>query len=383
VGRGTEEEHVVMVTRHPTGQDLICLVCGKQAQDIDHVVNRGSGGSKERDIPTNKVPLCRECHDLKTVGRIETRIRAGEFEDGYRWFTYSWNRTGSSVEITIAVEVSQRYKCLVKSDSVLSDGAEAAEGSGAQAGSEDGGLKGAAFESPVPPVSTKASSAPSPSAGSKEESDGMGDDGLGVHGSGSRGDISGGGVGEPTETSPPNKPPATSRDSAPNDSQHRPVLHSDGSLTHEQRVAIAQEIKNAQQRRQFLAGDTANAWDEELNEDFWNLYANEFGYTYPSLRNVMRVCKRIPPDQRHDEMSFGHHEAVKTFDIETRDAWLERAFGEEWPVKRLREELVAEGLLKAKAKTRKWALEQLREAAKEWGANGPVQEFLEWLQQRS
>jgi len=101
------------------------------------------------------------------------------------------------------------------------------------------------------------------------------------------------------------------------------------------------------------------------------------------LRNVMRVCKAIPASQRHDKMSFAHHEAVKTFDIEARDAWLERAFEEEWPVKRLREELVAEGLLKAKAKTRKWALEQLREAAKEWGANGPVQEFLEWLQQRS
>ena len=131
-------------------------------------------------------------------------------------------------------------------------------------------------------------------------------------------------------------------------------------LTHEQRVAIAQQIRDAQQRRQFLAGDTANAWEEELNEEFWNLYANEFGYTYPSVRNVMRVCKSIPPHQRHVEMSFAHHEAVKAFDSETREAWLERAFDEEWPVKRLREELVAEGLLKTKPRVKRWALEELR-----------------------
>lgn len=166
-------------------------------------------------------------------------------------------------------------------------------------------------------------------------------------------------------------------------SERRTQGGGDSHLTHEQRVEIAQEIKDAQQRRQFLAGDTANAWEEELNEDFWNLYANEFGYTYPSLRNAMRLCRRIPPNQRHDEMSFAHHEAVKAFDIETREAWLERAFEEEWPVKRLREELVLEGLLTAKPKTRKWTLEQLREAAIDWGTNGPTQEFLEWLQQRS
>ena len=151
-------------------------------------------------------------------------------------------------------------------------------------------------------------------------------------------------------------------------------------LTHEQRVAIAQQIKDAKQRHPFFAGDTANLWEEELGEDFWNIYANEFGYTYPSLRNVMRVCKAIPPNQRHDEMSFAHHEAVKTFDIETRDAWLERAFGEEWPVKRLREELVEEGLLKTKPKVKRWTLEELRTKWAEWPAlNRQFEVFLDWL----
>lgn len=154
------------------------------------------------------------------------------------------------------------------------------------------------------------------------------------------------------------------------------------ALTHEQRVAIARHIKDAKQRSPFFAGDTANLWEEELGEDFWNIYANEFGYTYPSLRNVMRVCKRIPPNQRHDEMSFAHHEATQTFDIETRDAWLERSLEEEWPVKRLREELVSEGLLTAQPKTRKWSLGELRAAYENWQGKGGefyTPDFFDWL----
>ena len=105
------------VTRAPTGQDLICLVCHKPAQDIDHVVNRGMGGSKERDVPENKVPLCRECHELKTVGHIETEVGTHP-EEG---LSYRWRKKGADIWIGARVEVSQRYKCLVP---VLSAAAE-------------------------------------------------------------------------------------------------------------------------------------------------------------------------------------------------------------------------------------------------------------------
>ncbi len=112
------------VTRHPTGQDLMCLVCLKPAQDIDHVVNRGSGGSKERDVPENKVPLCRECHELKTQGYINTEIKWAADGRVYRWQRRLFkDNEGSLPWIVVPVEVSQRYKCLV-----LSAAAEAAGG---------------------------------------------------------------------------------------------------------------------------------------------------------------------------------------------------------------------------------------------------------------
>ena len=58
------------VTHTPTGADLACLICHSPNDiDLDHVVNRGMGGSKERDVPENKVPLCRE------IGRASCRER--------------------------------------------------------------------------------------------------------------------------------------------------------------------------------------------------------------------------------------------------------------------------------------------------------------------
>ena len=376
------------------------------------------GGSKERDVPENKVPLCRECHDLKTVGRIETWVNVGDLGDGVRRF-YEWRRAGSDVVITIPVEVSKRYKCLV-----LSDGDEAA------------------FPATGAPTSV---SPPSPSAGEKEESDGTesGDTGGGADDGGTRMESShedpslgelpaldggspgvqrGGphlalthkeeGDGEPdgetAEVPTVQDAPEDNdvlgghgdRDLPPVREGARGSVRPERSeginepvrsaLTHEQRVAIAQDIKDAQQRRQFLAGDTANQWEDELGEDFWNLYANEFGYTYPSLRNVMRVCKKIPQGQRHDEMSFAHHEALQSQDIETREAWLERAFEEEWPVKRLREELVAEGLLTAKPKAARWTAEDLLEEVERWPAprerlrpRGAVKAFIQHLEEQA
>ncbi|KKK53267.1 hypothetical protein LCGC14_3096490, partial [marine sediment metagenome] len=99
------------IKRYPTGADLVCLVCHKQAQDIDHVVNRGQGGSKARDVPENKVPLCRECHELKTQGRIMTEIYA----DAGGGLYYQWQRkTDGAPWIITAVKISKRYKCLVQ-----------------------------------------------------------------------------------------------------------------------------------------------------------------------------------------------------------------------------------------------------------------------------
>ena len=48
-------------------EDFIpCEICGGKAVDIDHIKNRGMGGSKLLDTPDNLQALCRKCHLKKT-----------------------------------------------------------------------------------------------------------------------------------------------------------------------------------------------------------------------------------------------------------------------------------------------------------------------------
>ncbi|KKK92803.1 hypothetical protein LCGC14_2699270, partial [marine sediment metagenome] len=189
-----------------------------------HWPKKGMGGNN----PKSKIVaiLCVTCHD---------RIDNGEWGNAVKPFPgrgrvyFAWDIHGNTL---IERDID---------DPVLSDGDEAALPT-----------KGA-------PTSV---SSPSPSAGEKEESDG--EDGKAIQ-------LDGAGPDGHTD----------------NDVRSPGRLHSHtAALTHEQRVAIAQQIKDAKQRHPFFAGDTANLWEEELGEDFWNIYANEFGYTYPSLRNV-------------------------------------------------------------------------------------------------
>ena len=311
----------------PRDPDFHIPICGHGLVGHHHHVTKRSQGGK--DGP--QVFICPDCHEKIDSGPWGNDIKN---IPGRGDVYFAWDLHGNTlIERTIGEETRP-----------LSDGAEAVEPQGTSEPS-GGHLR-----------KSEASSAPSPSAGEKEEGDGQPDGKTAkvpiVRDAPEDNDIL-------AEHGGRDLPSVLSDSRSGVRPERSEGISEHSTLTHEQRVAIARKIKNAQQRRQFPAGDYANAWEEELNEDFWNLYANEFGYTYPSLRNVMRVCKRIPQDQRHDEMSFAHHEAVKTFDIETRDAWLERAFEEEWPVKRLREELVSEGLLKAKKKTKRWGLEEL------------------------
>ena len=96
------------IERTPTGAGLTCLVCHSPNDiDLDHVVNRGMGGSKERDVPENKVPLCRGHHLAKTVGTIKTRVKDG---------VYYWHKRDSDLVFRVPVQLSERYGCLVACD---------------------------------------------------------------------------------------------------------------------------------------------------------------------------------------------------------------------------------------------------------------------------
>jgi hypothetical protein len=354
----------------------MCLVCLKPAQDIDHVVNRGMGGSKERDVPENKVPLCRECHDLKTVGKIETRIKEGRSINEPWHLYYEWRRNIQGAPwISVPVEVSERYKCLV-----LSAAAES-ERSRAQAGSEVSATMGVAFDSSVPPVSTKGSAA-APSAGiiepntgallptpdkkaswppeiqapsTKEESDGADipeaeGEVAAVHG------------GEAPQVEPyhgGDKRELRGGDDGGSSLVQKVPTNPDslrgGELTHEQRVAIAQEIHDTEWNRQWFAGDTGNLWIEELGESA-EQYLSDFGYQPESLANILRVCAAIPPAYRNGNLRFSHHVVVYDQPPEDRMRWLTECEEEQWSVAEFRRQVKG-----TKPRVKRYTVEQIED----------------------
>ncbi len=335
------------VTRQPTGQDLVCLVCGTDRDiDIDHVQAKGMGGSKERDVPENKTPLCRGHHDAKHNRVLETRLReARSANEPWRMF-FEWRRNDKSAPwISVPVEVSQRYKCLVGR---LSDGAE---------------------ETPVPPIKSalsgdgtlEAGASSVPSLSQEEESD----EGIGT-------------VRPLVATEVSDR--ASDTDSARGGVDGWDSTSASPGLTHEQRVAIAQEIKSAEWNRQWIAGDTGNAWIAELGEEA-EQYLSDFGYVHESLANILRVCAAIPAPYRNGSLRYSHHVVVYQLPREDQVLWLKECEAEGWSVAEFRR--LVHGPSK---KAKRWPMEELLAGVEEWPnpidrprPKGAVRAYLKWL----
>ncbi len=113
---------------------------------------------------------------------------------------------------------------------------------------------------------------------------------------------------------------------------------SPSALTHEQRVAIAQQIKNTEWGRQFFAGDTANAWRAEMGEEA-EQYICDFGYVQESIANIMRVCEAIPEEMRRPGLRFSHHVVVASENREDMEMWLDACEEEQWSVAEFRRQV--------------------------------------------
>jgi hypothetical protein len=216
-------------------------------------------------------------------------------------------------------------------------------------------------------------SAAAPSAGkSKEESD-------------ARQTVEQGGQGQPVGTNvirgsddldnSGGSSPGISPDSG-GDSDNRPA-----ALTHEQRVAIAQEIHDTEWNRQWYAGDTGNAWIAEMGESA-EQYLSDFGYVHESLANILRVCAAIPPAYRNGNLRFSHHVVVYDQPPEDRMRWLTECEEEQWSVAEFRRQVKG-----TKPRVKRYSLEELYELGRRFGEEysyvGPYQKFLDWLEEQA
>jgi hypothetical protein len=323
------------------------------------------GGSKKRDVPENKVPLCRECHDLKTLGRIETSVADFNVQ-GDRHYYYHWRKKNADVWISTRVEVSQRYKCLV-----LSAAAE--------------------VESKLADVNLDATpSAAAPSAGEEEndgEPNGQETDVLTVQEASEDSDVL---ARQRDRDLSPVRAGARSgvRSERSEHVSERPTPSGrNPHLTHEQRVVIAQEIRDAEWNRQWIAGDTGNAWIAELGEEA-EQYLSDFGYVHESLANILRVCAAIKPPYRNGNLRYSHHVVVYELPPEDRLLRLQECEAKRWSVAEFRRQVKG-----TKPKVKRWTLEELDELLKRFVyesdeesvpyPTGPIGDaviiFFEWL----
>ena len=273
-----------------------------------HYPKKGMGGKN----PKSKIVsiLCVTCHD-----RIDNGDWGNDVKEmpGRGKVYFAWDLHGNTL---IEKEVMPNATQLRRFDQRevgrdagrLSDGAEdgtagaveylTAEGQGNAPDSQQRQAKS---------LSDTDASAPSLS---KEESDGLGVQSL----------------------------PNDQRDGGEAMRQLRPPRQDSSPLTHEQRVAIAQEIKNSEWNRQWVAGDTGNQWIAELGEEA-EQYLSDFGYVHETLANILRVCAAIKPPYRNGKLRFSHHVVVYELPPEDQMLRLKECEDNEWSVAEFRRQV--------------------------------------------
>ena len=68
-----------------------CYICGAwldeyHPAEVHHIIPKGMGGSKERDVPSNKVKICSQCHNrLQPRSGTRPSLKLYRDEDGEMW----------------------------------------------------------------------------------------------------------------------------------------------------------------------------------------------------------------------------------------------------------------------------------------------------------
>lgn len=151
-------------------------------------------------------------------------------------------------------------------------------------------------------------------------------------------------------------------------------------LTHEQRVAIAQQIHDTEWNRQWFAGDTGNAWIAEMGEEA-EQYLSDFGYVHESLANILRVCAAIPKALRSSSLRFSHHVVVADLNREDMDEWLGMCEIEQWSVAEFRRQVKG-----TKPKVKRWSTEDLHAEVAHYGTEPQkrvIHAFIDFVKERA
>jgi len=112
----------------------------------------------------------------------------------------------------------------------------------------------------------------------------------------------------------------------------------DESITEQQFLKVGRALKTMDSCVQFWLGDWKNF--AESNENFQNngtLWTGKKIYKPGTLNNVAWVCRRLEPSRRRENLTFGHHQVIASFeDKKEQEKWLDCAVENELSVMKLR-----------------------------------------------
>ena len=288
--------HLASVTRTPTGAELQCAICRSPNDiDIDHIRNRGAGGSKERDVPENKIPLCRGHHTAKTVGTIKTWVKDG---------VYHWRKRDSNLVFRVPVAVSERYGCLVPCD-----GAEL-QSNVCVSPSQQGSAPSQAGEGEDAANSEIGESKPSPATSAGDQQRVTPPGGLDGKRSPALAGAGGGSGSVPSTPVSPGSSPA-------------PFSLEEWTKEGDRLLTMGLQLKDLTDEWRFSIGDWVAQGEENLGEEAYGHFSrfeDAFGASY--LRGLGWVAASVTRETRQIAPSWSHARTVAKLDEKAQRAAL-------------------------------------------------------------
>lgn len=406
------------VTKHPTREELACLICGASDVAFDHIKERSTHPQLKKE-PTNIAPLCPGHHLAKTNKVMETEVWS-DCMDSHAMLCYHWRLRGNDAPwMHVPVNVNKRHKCL-EPDSAAEEQAQdsrdlgadgAASSPAAPSGSEGPGPQEVAWKRAIDDVrKTQDYSSPfgsgSPAVEQQQNSERP------------VGNIGGDSTAEPpvpVESAAEEVPRSSKAERQPEGLEHvgsnptgdkassaAPPAGTDASSSpprpaqapagYESWVKDIKGIAMIGRLWQFDLGDKAlegeRLWPHESSDAL-----SKLGIHPGTLVNIMRVAERVPSSLRRGELRWSQHVLVAGLDRETIESVLDRAVTEEWGVGQTRDFLRAEGHLPApKPRVKQYKLEEMAALWQEWQHEGfrdheencesclTFTEFRDWLE---
>ena len=103
----------------------------------------------------------------------------------------------------------------------------------------------------------------------------------------------------------------------------------------ERGIGLRSELRQIEGEASRLYWDIGNwlVYGENAFPDQWSQMADDFGFSRETVRNMMWVASKIPPEEVKPELSWWHHQAVAALPQGDRAAVLETAIDDALSVK--------------------------------------------------